>query len=185
MTGVGHNRTRVGGVAVDQLRGILERVERLEEEKAAIGADIRDVFAEAKSNGYDLKAIRSILKIRKMEAHERDEQEAVLDTYLRALGMIPQLDFDFTSEENASDARVEAGDDEVLYAQAVSLVVRDFKASTSYVQRCLGIGYNRAAELIERMEQDGIVGPANHVGKRDVLGTPLERSLSSSTSHET
>lgn len=92
MSGVGHNRTKVGGVAADQLRSIVERIEKLEEEKAAIGADIRDVFAEAKGNGYDVKAIRQILKLRKMESHERNEQEAVLDTYLRALGMLPELD---------------------------------------------------------------------------------------------
>ncbi len=93
---------RVGGVAVDQLRSIIERVERLEEEKAAIASDIKDVFAEAKGNGYDTKAIKQILKIRKMEAHERDEQEAVLDTYLRALGMLPQLDEEDTRELEAA-----------------------------------------------------------------------------------
>lgn len=86
------SKTRVGGIAVDQLRSILDRVEKLEEEKAAIGADIRDVFAEAKGNGYDVKALRQILKIRKMDASERDEQEAVLTTYLRALGMLPEMD---------------------------------------------------------------------------------------------
>lgn len=83
---------KVGGVAADQLRSIIDRVERLEEEKANIAADIRDVFTEAKGNGYDVTALRAILKIRKMEAHQRDEQEAVLDTYLRALGMLPELD---------------------------------------------------------------------------------------------
>ncbi len=92
-------KAKVGGVAVDQLRSIIDRIEKLEEEKAAIGADIKDVFAEAKGNGYDTKAIKSILKIRKMEAHERDEQEAVLDTYMRALGMLPELD----EEENARE----------------------------------------------------------------------------------
>ena len=86
------SKNKVGGVAADQLRSIIDRIERLEEEKSNIGADIRDVFAEAKGNGYDVIALRAILKIRKMEAHERDEQEAVLDTYLRALGMLPELD---------------------------------------------------------------------------------------------
>lgn len=85
-------KTRAGGVAAEQLRSIIERVERLEEEKAGIGADIRDVFSEAKGNGFDSKAIRQILKMRKMDAHERDEQEAVLATYMRALGMLPELD---------------------------------------------------------------------------------------------
>src|SRR5580693_2334263 len=78
----------VGGLAVDQLKSIIGRVEKLEEEKAGISADIRDVFAEAKGNGFDTKAIRTIIKMRKMDASEREEQETVLDTYLHALGMI-------------------------------------------------------------------------------------------------
>lgn len=84
--------TRVGGVAVDQLKSIIARIEKLEEEKAAIADDIRDVFAEAKGNGFDVKAIRQILKIRKMDAQEREEEETVLDTYLRALGMLPDFE---------------------------------------------------------------------------------------------
>jgi uncharacterized protein (UPF0335 family) len=85
-------KTRVGGIAVDQLRSIVERIEKLEEEKAAIGADIRDVFSEAKGNGFDSKALRSIVKLRKMDAGEREEQETILDTYRRALGMLPELE---------------------------------------------------------------------------------------------
>lgn len=88
----GHNSRRVGGVSADQLRSIVERVERLEEEKAGIGADIRDVFAEAKGNGFDVKAIRTIIKMRKLDASEREEQENVLDTYMNALGMLPLFD---------------------------------------------------------------------------------------------
>ncbi len=93
----GHNR--VGGVAVDWLKSIISRVERLEQEKAEITADIRDVFAEAKGNGFDVKAIRQIIKLRKQDAQEREEEETVLDTYLRALGMIPQLELDFDESE--------------------------------------------------------------------------------------
>ncbi len=78
----------VGGVSVGQLRSVIERIERLEEEKAAIAGDIKDIYAEAKSNGFDTKIIRQVIKIRKMDSHERDEQEAVLDTYLAALGMM-------------------------------------------------------------------------------------------------
>lgn len=91
-------KNRVGGVAVDQLKSIINRVEKLEEEKSGISADIRDVFAEAKGNGFDVKAIRSILKRRKMDAQELEEQETILDTYLRALGMLPELD-----EENEDE----------------------------------------------------------------------------------
>lgn len=75
----------VGGVAVDRLRSLIERVERLEEEKKGIQGDIRDVFAEAKSAGFDVKAMRTVLKLRKMNAADRDEQELILDTYRRAL----------------------------------------------------------------------------------------------------
>lgn len=81
---------KTGGIAADQLKSIIGRVEKLEEEKAGIAADIRDVFAEAKGNGFDVKAIRTIIKMRKMDAHEREEQDAVLDTYLHALGMLPE-----------------------------------------------------------------------------------------------
>lgn len=81
----------LNGSAKDHLRAFIERIERLEEEKAALAADIREVFAEAKSSGFDTKAIRAILKIRKQDDHERLEQEAVLATYMHALGMVPVL----------------------------------------------------------------------------------------------
>lgn len=70
------------------LRQIIERIERLEQEKADIAADIREVFAEAKANGFDNKVIRQVLKLRKMEASEREEQESLLEIYLDALGML-------------------------------------------------------------------------------------------------
>jgi uncharacterized protein (UPF0335 family) len=74
--------------AKDQLRSIVERVEKLEEEKKAISDDIRDVFGEAKVNGFDVKALRAIVRLRKMEASEREEQDAILETYMHALGML-------------------------------------------------------------------------------------------------
>jgi uncharacterized protein (UPF0335 family) len=168
----GHNR--VGGVAVDQLKSIISRVERLEEEKSGLAADIRDVFAEAKGNGFDVKAIRAIIKMRKQDASEREEAETILDTYMHALGMIPQYEM-FDEPEPRENEHAASGNlptEDELYAQAVALVVRDQKASTSYVQRCLQIGYIRAVELVERMEREGIVGPSNHVGKREVLRKP-------------
>ncbi len=72
--------------AVGQLRAIIERVERLEEEKAALTADIREVFAEAKGQGFDVKTLRQVIKLRKMEKADRQEQEALLELYLDALG---------------------------------------------------------------------------------------------------
>ncbi|OQW60601.1 MAG: hypothetical protein A4S14_18730 [Proteobacteria bacterium SG_bin9] len=74
--------------AKDQLKAIIERVERLEEEKKAISDDIKDVFAEAKGNGFDVKALRTIIRMRKQDADERQEQETILETYMQALGMI-------------------------------------------------------------------------------------------------
>jgi uncharacterized protein (UPF0335 family) len=78
----------IGGVSSAQLRSFIERIERLEEEKAAVGEQIREVFAEAKGNGFDIKIIRQVLKIRKLETNERLEQEELLDLYMMALGMI-------------------------------------------------------------------------------------------------
>ncbi|MEC3950286.1 DUF2312 domain-containing protein [Sphingobium sp. HWE2-09] len=74
-------------VAADQLRLFIERIERLEEEKKGIGDDIKDVYLEAKSNGYDGKIMRQIVRLRKMQPHDRQEMEAILQTYLAALGM--------------------------------------------------------------------------------------------------
>jgi len=72
----------------DQLKAFIERVERLEEEKKTIADDIRDVYAEAKGSGFDVKALRTIVRLRKQDADERKEQEAILETYMHALGML-------------------------------------------------------------------------------------------------
>jgi uncharacterized protein (UPF0335 family) len=74
--------------AKDQLKSVIERVERLEEEKKTISDDIRDVYAEAKGNGFDVKALRTIVRMRKQDANERHEQETILETYMQALGML-------------------------------------------------------------------------------------------------
>jgi uncharacterized protein (UPF0335 family) len=74
--------------AKDQLKAFVERVERLEEEKKAIADDIRDVYAEAKGNGFDVKTLRVVVRLRKQDVNERKEQEAILETYLHALGML-------------------------------------------------------------------------------------------------
>lgn len=79
-----------GTLARDQLRAFIERIERLEEEKAALMADIREIYAEAKGTGYDPKIMRQVVRLRKLEPNDRQEQEFVLDTYLSALGMIEQ-----------------------------------------------------------------------------------------------
>ena len=73
--------------AKDQLKSLIERVERLEEEKSALGNDLKEVYAEAKGHGFDTKIMRQVVRIRKMESHEREERDALLDLYLSALGM--------------------------------------------------------------------------------------------------
>lgn len=94
--GPGHNSGRKlvseeeiksGGVAVDRLRSLVERIERLDEERKAIASDIKDIYAEAKSAGFDVKVLRVLIRVRKQEAAEVEEQETMLDIYRRALGM--------------------------------------------------------------------------------------------------
>ena len=76
-----------GGIAGERLRSFIQRIERLEEEKKTISDDIREVFAEAKSNGFDPKIMRQVIRLRRMETADRQEQEALLETYLSALGV--------------------------------------------------------------------------------------------------
>jgi uncharacterized protein (UPF0335 family) len=75
-------------VSKDQIRAIIERIERLNEEKKTITDDIGDIFKEAKGNGYDVKALRTIVRLRKQDANERSEQETILETYMHAMGML-------------------------------------------------------------------------------------------------
>lgn len=94
IVGVGHNSktktaeaVQVGGVAVDRLRSLVERIERLEEERKALGSDIRDIYAEAKSSGFHVKVLRGIIAIRKQDFETVEEYEAMMDVYRNALGM--------------------------------------------------------------------------------------------------
>jgi len=86
----------VGGIAGDRLKSFVERIERLEEEKQALANDIKEVYAEAKGTGFDTKIMRQIIRLRKMDKDDLDEQETLLDVYRRALGMLP-------SESEAAD----------------------------------------------------------------------------------
>jgi uncharacterized protein (UPF0335 family) len=97
MNDVGHNSgwessetadaASQGNIAADRLRSIIERIERLEEERKALSSDIKDIFAEAKSAGFDVKVLRQLIRIRKQEPADVEEQETLLDVYRRALGM--------------------------------------------------------------------------------------------------
>lgn len=79
--------TEVGGVAVDRLRSFIERIERLEEEKANLMNDIKEIYAEAKGSGFDVKTLRHVVRLRKLDASVREEQDFLMDTYKRALNM--------------------------------------------------------------------------------------------------
>ena len=79
----------VGGIAGDRLKSFIERIERLEEERRTLGADIKEVYAEAKGTGFDTKIMRQVIRLRRMDKDDLDEQEILLDVYRRALGMLP------------------------------------------------------------------------------------------------
>ena len=85
-------KAKTGGVETTKLKSYIERIEKLEEEKTAIAADVRDVFAEAKANGFDTKTMRQVLKLRKLNHNDRMEQEYMLDLYKRALGLEAEYD---------------------------------------------------------------------------------------------
>jgi uncharacterized protein (UPF0335 family) len=88
MSMIGHNSGDVpAGFAKDQLKALVERIERLEEEKASIAADIKDVYSEAKANGFDTKALRDIIKLRKQDDESRREHEAIVELYAQAIGI--------------------------------------------------------------------------------------------------
>jgi uncharacterized protein (UPF0335 family) len=180
----------LGSNAQGRLRSIVERIERLEEDKAAVANDIKEVFGEAKGEGYDVKILRRVVRLRKQDKAKRQEEEALLDLYLSAIegtsepegawrdlqGMAvadqTKITIDFPGHEpiHTTSAQLSAAlDENELYAKAVEIVRRDLKASTSYVQRRLQLGYNRAAALIERMEREGVVSGPDHNGKREVL----------------
>jgi len=80
----------IGGIAGERLRSFIERIERLEEEKRALAADVKEVYAEAKGNGFDARIMRQLIRLRRMDKDDLDEQESLLDVYKRALGMLPE-----------------------------------------------------------------------------------------------
>lgn len=194
-----------GTIAADALRLFIERIEGLEEEKKGAADAIRDVYLEAKASGYDVKTMRAIIRLRKMEPHDRAEAEALLETYKNALGMdggTPDM-FEghdgrravagFAEHLADMDAKGigvamaagggppvplnDAAGEDGLYPRALELVIEHQKASTSWLQRQLRIGYNSVARLIERMEAAGVVSPADARGRREVLTEDVGHAL--------
>lgn len=152
-------------IAGDQLRSIVERIERMDAEIADLNADKKEIYAEAKGVGYDVKVLRKVVALRRRDLDERKEEEAVLDLYLQAVGEVRD---DSKPKGSAKQVSEEGG--EALYEAAVKLVVTEKKPSTSHLQRRLSIGYNKAAALIERMEAEGIVSPQDETGRRRIIG---------------
>ena len=152
-------------IAGQQLRSIVERIERLDEEIAELNGDKKEVYAEAKGNGYDIKVLRKVVALRKRDLDERKEEEAILDLYLQAVG---ETRDDSKPKGSAKQVSEEGG--EALYEAAKKLVLTEKKASTSHIQRRLSIGYNKAAALIERMQDEGIVSPQDETGRRRIIG---------------
>jgi len=204
-----------GGIAHEALKSFIERVERLAVEKQAISDDIKDIYAEAKSTGFDPKIMKQVVKLRKMDEHKRNEEEALLDVYKDAVGMTPleeyatqSLDQAYKPKETAdkvdentmrqtvSDAyfppleednhiSTSETDDgtlvikltpkEDLFDRAVEIIFKDNKCSSSYLQRQLKIGYNRAASIVDQLQNKKYVSTADKVGKRTVNQTARKR----------
>lgn len=184
----------LGGNAQGQLRSIVERLERLAQEKAEIAEQEKEVLNEAHGNGFCKKTLKKVIARRKLERAKLQEQEAMIELYESALGDLPLFEaaepkdgkggiatITLTMENGSAVAgtpdqlgaaeRMVRGipEEQALYDQAVMIVRRDRKASTSYVQRCLQLNFNHASAIMEALEKNGVVGPPNHAGKREIL----------------
>ncbi|MDB5358890.1 MAG: hypothetical protein JWO51_187 [Rhodospirillales bacterium] len=196
----------VDGIAGAQLRAIIDRIERLEEEKKALAEDIKDVFAEAKGNGFDTKIIRKIISIRKRDRNELDEEETMLEVYMRALGMLPDVDGDEAAPSlttpaskrreaaplssgtvmlRATDAETAVAaaqrqdvSEEDLLAAARALVLATGKVAPSQIEKRLKVDRKKATALIEQLCADGVVSEADNLGHRHVRAAAIITSRS-------
>lgn len=168
----------------DQLRLFMERIDRMEEEKKGIADDIRGVYSEAKSQGFDPKIMKALRKLMKMSRDDRDVYEATLDTYRAAVGLdgTPLGDAaDREALKGITSVSINGGAEMSLaefdnvtkiavgLSEALAVVRETGKASTSLIQRRLRIGYNAAARLIDMMEEQGFITPPDHLGKRSII----------------
>ena len=189
--------TSGGGIAAEALTQYVARIERLNEEKQALSNDIKDVFAEAKSIGFDVKILRNVIKRRKLTKSDLEEFDSLIDIYERAIANTPieeaiantpiekaisefkdKYDTEITQDDTNGTVfkiRDKKKSDDIqnqptdeLYDQAVQLVLTEQVASCSFIQRKLHIGYNKAAQLIDLMEAKKIISPAGFAGRRTV-----------------
>ena len=152
---IGHN---VGGIAGDRLRSFIERIERLEEEKRSLAEDIKEVYAEARGSGFDAKIMRKLIALRRMDKDDLDEQEALLDIYKRALGML--ID---TPLGQAALARL---DDTVATASSHPKRRGRPPKAKNGAEPAAGNGTARA-DLVARAQgkEDGIAGHRDHAAR--------------------
>lgn len=163
--------------AKDQLKAFVERIERLEEEKKSLADDIRDVYAEAKGNGYDVKCIREIVKLRKQDKDERSEHEAVLDTYKQALGMLFDLPLGRAATERATTAAKPTG------AQA-SAALAQAMADDGLISQESATETARIADAVDKLEARTVARIAANPKVRAAfkkLGTPDEEKARGGT----
>lgn len=156
----------------NRLQVVVDEIEALEAEKAEIVLQIKEKKAAAAAEGFSKTILNRVLKRRKMTDEQRDEEDALTQIYEGALGMLGGTPLGEAAlrrlAQESEEAKADLGDDS-LYESAKALVMGERKASVSFVQRRLQIGYNLAASFIERMEREGLIGPAGRTGKREFL----------------
>lgn len=187
----------LNSTAAQQLKSIVDRLERIDIERQEATEAFNEVLKEAVGNGFDQKILRKVVRLRKIDRAKRAEEDAITETYLVAIGDGPAFEraepaqradtslgiasITVTAEDGASDTvtpdtlavgeRINRGADveDALYDQAVVIVRRDGRASTSYIQCRLQLNFNSASAIMGRMEAEDIVGPPNHAGARVIL----------------
>lgn len=159
-------------IAREQLRAFVERIERLEEEKKSIAEDIRDVYAEAKGNGYDVKVMRELFKLRKKEPHERQEHEAVLDLYKHALGMLPSAEL--VEGPHSSQTKIAKPSENDLLVNAHRICVDYGKGSYALLKDKLGVTDEKAGKIIQTLESLGVISKPDQLMKRKILIDDLD-----------
>lgn len=191
-----------GGVSGEHLRSFVERIERLNEEKAAISEDLKEVYAEVKSVGFDVKILRKAIKRRAMSESDRQEMDALLDVYEHAINFdstpLGKAADDYEAANDSVDKTVDDlakkgitvtvnGNSDVAkavkkvsekiektkadleYDEALELVTSCNKVSCAFLQRQMKIGYNKAASIIEKLEENNIITQPDHAGQRQLI----------------
>lgn len=150
-------KTKAGPIVADRLKSFIERIERMEEEQAALASDKRDIYAEAKGVGYDIKTMRKVVALRKMDAADRAEQETLLDTYLHALGMVDRIEARAAAGESARQIAA-AENVSKSTAHRVSQKTRNAENGTP-TESCGGVESRHAREP----------DPERHAGEGDTV----------------